>query len=53
MIGKLARSLREFTLAAVLSPLCMMGEVYMETRVPGILSQIVDKGIEVGNITAP
>ena len=51
MIGKLARSLREFTLAAVLSPICMMGEVYMETRVPGILSQIVDKGIEVGNIT--
>ena len=51
MIGKLARSLRKFTLAAVLSPICMMGEVYMETRVPGILSQIVDKGIEVGNIT--
>ena len=52
MIGKLARSLREFTLAAILSPLCMMGEVYMETRVPGILGKIVDLGITPGNMAA-
>jgi len=51
MIRRLARSLREFTLAAILSPICMMGEVYMETRVPGILSRIVDNGIQAGNIT--
>ena len=51
MIGRLARSLREFTLAAILSPLCMMGEVYMEVRIPGILTKIVDLGIEAGNIT--
>ena len=51
MLRRLARCLRAFKWAAILSPLCMMGEVYMETRVPGILSQIVDKGIEVGNIT--
>ena len=53
MIKRLARCIREYKKAALLAPLCMMGEVYMETRVPGILSQIVDKGIEVGNITAP
>ena len=51
MIGRLARSLREFTLTAILSPLCMMGEVYMEVRVPGILAKIVDLGIRQGNIT--
>jgi len=28
----------------------MMGEVYMETRVPGILGDIVDLGIEAGNM---
>ncbi len=50
MIGKLARSLRQFTLAAILSPLCMMGEVYMETRIPGILAQIVDNGIYMSNL---
>ena len=51
MIGRLARSLREFTLVAILSPLCMMGEVYMETRVPGILGDIVDLGIKPGNMS--
>jgi ATP-binding cassette subfamily B protein len=28
----------------------MMGEVYMEVRIPGIIATIVDKGIEMGNI---
>ena len=51
VIGRLSRSLREFTLVAILSPLCMMGEVYMETRVPGILGKIVDLGITPGNMS--
>ena len=51
MIKRLLGSVRQFWLAAVLSPLCMMGEVYMEVRIPGIIAQIVDRGIEVGNIT--
>ena len=50
MIRKLARSLREFTLAAILSPLCMIGEVYMEVKIPGIIATIVDYGIKPGNI---
>ena len=48
MIKRLARSLREFTLAAILSPLCMMGEVYMEVKIPGIIATIVDYGIKPG-----
>ena len=51
MIKRLARSLREFTIFAILSPLCMMGEVYMEVKIPGIISKIVDYGI--GNGTTP
>ena len=51
MIRKLLQSLRQFTLAAILSPLCMMGEVYMEVRVPGILAKIVDLGIYQSNMT--
>ena len=50
MLLKLARSIRENIWAAILSPLCMIGEVYMEVRIPGIIGQIVDRGIEVGNI---
>ncbi len=51
MIGRLLKSLREFTLAAILSPLCMIGEVYMEVRVPGILAKIVDYGIKPGDMS--
>ena len=50
MIRKLAGSIRQYWLAALLSPLCMIGEVYMEVKIPGIIASIVDKGIEVGNI---
>ena len=50
MIKKLASAIRQYWLAALLSPLCMVGEVYMEVRIPGIIATIVDKGIEVGNI---
>ena len=42
MIKRLMGSLREFTLAAILSPLCMMGEVYMEVKIPGIIATIVE-----------
>ena len=50
MIKKLARSLREFTVFAILSPLCMAGEVYMEVLIPGIISKIVDYGITPGDM---
>ena len=50
MIRKLLRSIRENWWATILSPLCMIGEVFMETRIPGVLSQIVDQGVEVGNM---
>ena len=51
MIKRLLGSVRQYWLSALLSPLCMIGEVYMEVRIPGIIAQIVDHGIEAGNIT--
>ena len=51
MIKQLARSVRQYIWAALLSPLCMIGEVYMEVRIPGIIAAIVDYGITPGNIT--
>ena len=50
MFKRLARSVREYKWAALLSPLCMMGEVYMEVRIPGIIATIVDMGIEASNM---
>ena len=49
MIRKLARSVRENIWAALLSPLCMIGEVYMEVQIPRIIAVLVDNGITPGN----
>ena len=49
MIRKLARSIRQYKWAAIMSPLCMVGEVYMEVRIPRIIAALVDHGIELQN----
>ena len=50
MFRRLARCIREYTWATILSPLCMVGEVYMEVRIPGIITKIVDLGIKPGDM---
>ena len=50
MLRRLARCLRQYTWPAILSPLCMVGEVYMEVRIPGIITKIVDLGIKPGDM---
>ena len=52
MIKTLGKSIREHKWAAILSPLCMVGEVYMETKIPRVLSQIVDLGVTPGDMRA-
>ena len=52
MIKRLAKAVREFTPAAILSPLCMIGEVYMEVQIPLVLSRIVDNGVSMGDVSA-
>ena len=50
MIRKLARSIREYKWAALLSPLCMIGEVTMEILIPLVIAGLIDKGIDAGNM---
>ncbi len=50
MLKTLSRSIREYIWAAILSPLCMVGEVYMEVRIPGIIAKLVDFGIKTGDM---
>ena len=52
MIRRLARCIREYKLATILSPLCMVGEVAMEVQIPLVLANIVDLGVEQGNMDA-
>ena len=51
MLARLAKSLRQYTFATVMSPLCMVGEFYMEVRIPGIISKIVDYGIKPSDMS--
>ena len=46
MLRKLARSVREYKWAAILSPLCMIGEVSMEVLIPLVMANLYDFGIK-------
>lgn len=50
MIKRLARSIREFKLATLLSPLCMIGEVAMEVMIPLVMARLIDEGVTAGNM---
>ena len=45
MIRRLARCIREYKWAAILSPLCMVGEVAMEVTIPLVMAALYDYGV--------
>ena len=51
MIRRLARCIREYKWAALVSPLAMIGEVAMEVTIPLVMAQLYDNGIAAGNMT--
>lgn len=50
MIRKLAREIREYKGAAIATPLFMVGEVILELMLPYIMSIIVDRGVQAGDM---
>ena len=50
MIKRLARCIREYKLPAILSPLCMIGEVAMEVLIPLVMADLYDYGIVMQNM---
>ena len=52
MIKPLARCIREYKWPAILAPVCMIGEVYMETKIPLVLAKVVDEGVSLGSMGA-
>ena len=50
MIKKLARSIREYKKPAILTPLFMVGEVVMEVLIPLLMANLIDFGIEMGDM---
>ena len=47
MIRRLARCIREYKWAAMLSPLCMVGEVAMEVLIPLVMASLYDYGVKL------
>ena len=50
MIKRLARCIREYKKAAILSPLCMTGEVAMEVLIPLVMADLYDYGVVQQNM---
>ena len=50
MLKRLSRCVREYRNAAILSPLCMVGEVAMEVLIPTVMATLIDFGIEKSNM---
>lgn len=50
MIKKIAKSLREFKKPAIIAPLLMVGEVTTEVFIPFLMADLIDLGINQGNM---
>ncbi|MGM9590757.1 MAG: ABC transporter ATP-binding protein [Faecousia sp.] len=50
MIKRLSRCIREYKWAALLSPLCMVGEVAMEVLIPLVMADLYDYGVVMQNM---
>ena len=50
MIRRLARCIREYKWAAILSPICMVGEVTMEVIIPLVMASLYNYGVEMQNM---
>ena len=47
MIKRLARCIREYKWATILSPVCMIGEVAMEVTIPLVMANLYDFGVRL------
>ncbi|MBE5809450.1 MAG: ABC transporter ATP-binding protein [Clostridiales bacterium] len=49
---KLASHVKQYKRSALLTPLCAAGEVVMEVLIPLVMAQLINKGIEAGDMGA-
>ena len=52
MVRTLLRELKEYKLPSLITPLFMVGEVFMEMMLPLMIAKIVDEGINKGDMNA-
>lgn len=51
MIKRLAKCVREYKKDAILTPAFVVGEVIMEVLIPRFMAELIDNGIESGNMS--
>ncbi|MCD8023801.1 MAG: ABC transporter ATP-binding protein, partial [Lachnospiraceae bacterium] len=51
MIRTLAKQVKEYWRASVVTPLFMLVEVIMETMIPFLMASIIDDGVNAGDIS--
>ena len=51
-IKVLAKSIREYKLPSILAPVLVIGEVVMEVLIPFIMANLINEGINAGNVKA-
>ena len=47
----LLREVKDYKTASILTPLCMIGEVIVETLIPYLMASIIDDGVNKGNMS--
>ncbi len=52
MIKKLASYVKQYKRSAFLTPVCAAGEVVMEVLIPLVMAQLINQGIEAGDMSA-
>ncbi|NLG02680.1 MAG: ABC transporter ATP-binding protein [Clostridia bacterium] len=50
MLKTLGAQIKEFKKESILTPVCMIGEVILETLIPLMMASIIDQGVEGGDI---
>ena len=50
MIKRLARSIRQYKKDSILAPILVTMEVVMEVIIPLLMAELIDRGIEQGNM---
>ena len=52
MIKTLARFIGQYKKQAILGPILLLGEVFMDILIPFIIASLIDKGITPGDMAA-
>ena len=50
MIRTLAKSIREYKVASIITPIFMIGEVILEVLIPYLMADLIDNGIDKGDM---